>query len=89
MFYIAWKYALVVLFGFGFVQVFTNITNARIGSRDEDLAQKVNMLESKSKQQIASGGSLAQASNQFGLENDEILKKSRRNSTVFGCIMSF
>ena len=50
MVYIAWKYAIVVLFGFMFVQIFTNVTNARIENRDEDLAQKVNMLQSKSQQ---------------------------------------
>jgi len=68
--------------------VFSNVTNAKIENRDEDLDQKIKQLNSKSQSLIGSHASIAQAANQFKSDNGEILKKSRRNSTMFGVFMS-
>lgn len=59
MFYIAWKYTLTVLALFIVVQLFTNITNGKIETRDEKLTQRVKLLNVKSQNSIGTHLSVA------------------------------
>ena len=59
MFYIAWKYTLTVLALLVVVQLFTNITNGKIETRDEKLTQRVKLLNVKSQNSIGTHLSVA------------------------------